>query len=382
MKSLTALIFLRLSFVVTLAFVLGFLLILSVGRNFFVEKMYEDSAFTARVLSRNLEANYKHQLASLENLLPLDKNSFSSDYELKHLFEGFLSFDNIFTTLHYYDASGKLLVAVKRESVPPYKIENNFHERKDPSFAQFADKAMQDQFPAVSEVFYTSKGKPYQTYLVPILKNGKTIGIVSGGIFLAPEQLGYLLSGVSSSPKHIFALADSQGRLLLKSDTLSEDLLPAIIPYLEFSAQEMATKSQSSVSSEDYEMGPPFYMVTEKIKSLGFTITYGVSHDFIKDRQVELFKLFVLGLSLSLMIAFGLTFMISRLLSHSLDEATDALRHLNVGDFSVQIQDRKTDLFPNVSQLINSIAAKLRKDRTLGEIWSGDKELKDFLDGK
>lgn len=381
MKSLTALIFFRISLVVTLIFGMGFSLILSVGHNFFVEKMYEDSTLTAQVLSRNLEANYKHQIASLENLLPPNKNRFNSDYELKNLLEGFLSFDNIFTTLHYYDAKGKLILAVKRESVPPYKIEDNYHDRKDQSFSQFADETLKSQQPAVSEVFYTSKGKPYQTYLVPILEKNKVVGIVSGGIFLAPEQLGYLISGVSSSPKHIFALADSRGQLLLKSDTLTDELLPEITPYLKYSAQEMSSKAKNSVSTKNFS-GPRFHLVTEKIKSLGFTVTYGVSHDFIKDRQMELFKIFVLGLSISLMIAFVLTFMISRLLSQSIDEATDALKRLNVGDFSVQIPERKSDLFPTMTSLINSIAAKLRKDRTLGEIWSGDQDLKDFLDGQ
>lgn len=381
MKSLTAVIFFRLSLVVTLAFVLGFVLILSVGQKFFVAKMYEDSAFTAQVLSRNLEANYQHQLASLDNLFSQEKNKFSSNYELKNIFEGFLAFENIFTTLHYYDIKGNLLVAAKRDSVPNYRIEKNYHDRNDPSFGQFADRTIKSKAPAVSEVFYTSKGKPYQTYLVPMLKNNEVVGLISGGIFLAPEQLGYLLSGVSSSPKHIFALADSNGKLLLKSDTLTENILPEITPYLDYSANEINTKNIDSVSTNDYT-GPSFYLVTEKIKSLGFTVTYGVSHDFIKDRQIEVLKLFVFGLSLSLMVAFGLTFMISRLLSHSLDDATEALREINIGNFSVQIPERKQDLFPTVTQQINHIAAKLKKDRTLGEIWSGDKELKEYLDNK
>lgn len=381
MRSLLFVIFSRLVLIFLVTFLLLAVLLMNVMERSLVASTYEDAEITLGFIARNLEANYQRQLQSLEHFVYGNSETLASPESAGKAFAAFLSFDNIYNSIHYYRADGTLLVAERRTGVPAYKQEKNFHERKGSSFVSLAERVLRTGEPAAGEVEYTSEGKPYQVYVVPHKRGNRVRGIVSGGIYLAEAQMGYLLGGLSSSSRHLFLLSDGRGRVIFRSAGTGVDDRAELQAYLNLAAEKL--QEQPLVSSRDLFTGSlPYLISSVRLSSLQFVVTYGVAREFLWQRERELRSLFAFGLILCLFVAFLFAFFLSRRISSPLDAAIEQVRRLQIGDFSARISGKDAQLFPDLSEGLNEIAQKLEKDRALGEIWCGDAELRRYLEGK
>ena len=310
-----------------------------VGKNSLEQFSRADYENLIRSVSHHVEASLQEQLQSLDQIAKMPALQPFDPPTARATVVAFLGFDNIFSTIHVYQPDGSLLFAEKRPSVPAYKISNNFHQGLNKDYERLAETVLQTQRPMASRTNFTSSGQLYQTYVVPIINDGKTVGLLSGGVFPNVRGLEKWIEGLKLGDDNFLEITDSQGRTIARTGRTPE-------------------------SFETY---------SATIPSLNLVVTLGAGTARLEARLDEWFEILVILFSVGVLVNLAITTWIGRRLSRPFSEIVTKLDAIERGDFRARLAAvTRTDEIGMLSEKIQRISDRIEKHRILGEFWVAD----------
>ncbi len=375
MTSIRALIFSRLALVVvaylTLTVGVGYGLL----RHVMTEFVVTDAAASLDFVISNITSNYETQLQPLARLATLDGLSPYDAATAARQIQVFLALNPLFGTVHVYRADGTRVLAERRSDILPYALERNFRERPDAAFIRLAEQVLQTGRAALSETFRTSTGDLLQTYVVPLHdgpQSRRVTGLLSGGVFPHQHHLNHLVAGLTLAPGNLIVISDLAGNRIVASGVASETVRQTLQPHVV--AAVAAADAHPDATAPLITRTPAYVFLSRPIPALKLVATLGINTAQLREKQSQLarygFVLAMIGFVLSL----GAAVLIGNRLSRPFVAIAAGLRRLTLGDFTTPVAYQGGDEIGQVASLVDNLAAKLDKDRYLGELWSTDEE--------
>ncbi len=339
MKSIRGILFRYISLVWLLGLVIVTGAAYLVGKNSLEQFSRDDYENLSQSVAHHVETSFQEQLHSLDQIAEMSGfRPFDRD-QARATVVAFLSFENIFSTIHVYEPDGALSFAERRPSVTDYQIEPNFHQKTDADYVRLAEAVLASQRPKASATYFTSSGELYQTYLVPIVNDGKTVGLLSGGVFPNLRGLETWIDGLKLGDDNFLEIADSRGRVVARTGRPSESFEShvAIIP------------------------------------SLNLVVTLGAGRARLEGRLREWFKILVTIFTIGVIVNLAITTWIGRRLSRPFAEMSAKLDALEKGDFHVRIASgARTDEIGLLTEKLQRVSDRIEKHQMLGEFWAAD----------
>ena len=290
-------------------------------------------------VAHHIETSFQEELQALDQVAGMSAFQPFDRPAARTTVAAFLGFDNIFSTIHVYEPDGTLAFAEKRPSVTAYQIEGNFHNKADADYVRRAEQVLATGKPLASPTYYTSSGELYQTYLVPIINDGKAVGLLSGGVFPDLSGLEKWIEGLKLGDDNFLEITDSSGRVV----------------------------AHSGRPAHTYET----YSAT--IPSLNFVVKLGASTARLEARLSEWLKILVIIFAVGVLVNLVITTWIGRRLSRPFAEIRAKLDALEQGDFRVRLATRaRSDEIGVLSEKIQKISDRIETHQMLGEFWAGD----------
>ncbi|MBI4861066.1 MAG: methyl-accepting chemotaxis protein [Candidatus Riflebacteria bacterium] len=368
------------------ASVLGFFVAAAAVVAFVVDRTIHDSILDesstlVSFVAFNIKSTYLEQLKAAERLAAMRGFSPFEQASAQRTVEEFLQFDNIFGTVHVYRSDGRLLFARRRASVAPYVVEPSFRSKPDPEYIQRADRVLAGRVPLATRTFSTSAGELYQTYLVPIAdpeKPGRVFGILSGGVFPLLKRLDPLLTGLNLGAGNCIVVCDARGNVLGRGGISPGESVAGLADHLRAATSRffagVPRAGQEPVFVEDAIAGRSHVFLSVPVKELEIVVTLGLAAATITARRNLLMKYFFLALVAGLLASLLVSVHLGNRLARPLGALADGIRQLIAGNFSHRIGHRADDEVGAVSRLVDDLAAKLEKDRFLGDLWNAEDE--------
>jgi HAMP domain-containing protein len=354
---------------------------LSVGAiYFFSSQMIEDFVLEdhRRLLhhvATNINSNLSQHLSALDRFaLKLTDKPLSAS-AMRPLLEDFIAYGNVFTTLHLYKPDGELILNSKRESVQPYKAEQNIIKEGRPEVAEQFQKVVQTGVPILSDLVRTRKNFYYQIYYVPIYdKTKKLKAVLTGGLFPSFTKIDYLLAGMTMSEKNFIALFGRDIGIVAASGQ------PADSKILQALAADVIGLHGSATNEELKEFAysdakENYVVLTEFIPALKYWLTLGVNRQLMFEKQKRILNYVFAILCLSVFFCIFLSIFLGRRLSDPFERLAEAFKQIHLGNFDHSIQYDKNDEIGYLYSLVNKMSEKIKKDQYLGEFWTSDGEL-------
>lgn len=391
MKSIRSIVFFSLFILISTFFLIltgvSYFLIQNVIPQFVVE----DSSTSLTYIVENIRENYYGQLSGLDTIANAPAFTDYSRRDAEQLAKNFLHFGNTFQTVHAYKNTGELLFATKRQDFPDYQPEKSFYMHRDSFFVELAKRVIETRKAETSQVLYTShKHRPYQVYVVPILsktKDGPISGILSGAVFLPLPRFDALINGLALSRNNFLIVSDINGKVIMSNGLEESSENPFLKRHLEHSFDHLEDAKINGAKEELVEHhGPdfnfPFILVSQKFREADLLVTLGVNTAAIELRKSQLIQYLLIGYTVCLFLLLGLSVILSRRISRPLDEISNTIRQLSLGNFSYRVENPKADELGHMGNLVNKLAEKMEKDRYLGYLWGTEDEVDEILKGR
>lgn len=390
MRSIRSTIFTRL-----LVLVISFFLFIATGAYFLVDRamtqfVINDNSRAVAYIAGNIRNNYDDQLRALDPLAAMPAVQSLNAASAGIVIRQFLFFENVFNSVHIYRPNGDLVVAERRTTVPPYRLEKNFHEKTDKSYIALAEQVMRDKRPIASETYYTSRGDVYQTYLVPILKHDdptQVVGILSGGVFHEQHHLDRLIAGLTMATDNFMVVSDGRGTRVASAGAVNAAVFASISTPIAEAAEVFYGLTNSKAPSTDVNVQVistgqkvPYFLLSVAVPEHKLFVSLGVSGGAIQQKRNELLKYLFLGLVIS--------FVLSVIASAYMSRNFNGKMQILVGDIKSLIEGRPialrsssqptADEFTYIRSLLETVSKKIEKDRYLGDLWTSDEDVEDL----
>jgi HAMP domain-containing protein len=371
MRSIRSLIFIRLFSVILIFFVVvsgfAYLLTAETMREFVVS----DAATSLSFIISNIEANYKTDLAALDEVAAMPSFIPFDEKGAQRSVREFLDLPNLFSTVHMYKTDGELVFAELREEPTngPYAPKKNFHQ-KDPQFVSLVESVIREKQPHSSPTFFTKSGSLYQTYVTPVFDDATkqhVIGVLSGGVFPRWKKIDYLLKGLKLGRENFILITDDKGNLI-SSDGITDAM----------AAQVANAHTQQLFMNKKIHLGSSsFIAMSKQIPDQKMIVTLGVNmhplDEKIKEMSYRLLAALVVGLVLCLIASAY----IGEQLARPFREMAETINEINIGNFAVRTKYNRNDEIGYLSERINRLAEKIQKSEYLGNLWSNEVELEE-----
>ncbi|MFC1745435.1 cache domain-containing protein [Candidatus Riflebacteria bacterium] len=153
-------------------------------------------------------------LATRPEIVNFDRQS--AERTLNHYLQGMEVFYNVFV----FDKTGQArVVAYKEErNLELYYKEN--YNKSNPQFASYANEVLKSGKTKLTNTLRLKNGLLLMSYIVPIKKDNKVIGVVSGGCAINEPQLKNLLNRIKPSTDGYIALLEKQGHIAASNQNL------------------------------------------------------------------------------------------------------------------------------------------------------------------
>jgi HAMP domain-containing protein len=306
------------------------------------------------------------------------------------LVKNFLHFQNTFQTVHIYRSGGDLISHHRRDGFPEYKPEKSFYMHKDREFVELAERVIKNRKSETSQVLYTgTRRRPFQTYVVPLFaqgKDGPVWGLLSGAVFLPLPRFDALINGLALSRNNFLVVTDKVGGIVMANGLEEFTENPFLKTHLEHLAHNLQDAKNVSQKEElvDHH-GPdfnfPFILVSQRFHEADLVVTLGVNTEAIEHKKRLLIQYLFVGYTGCLLLLLFLSILVSRRISRPLDEISQTIRQLSLGNFSYRVKENKADELGHMGSLVNKLAEKMEKDRYLGYLWGTEDEVDEILKG-
>jgi HAMP domain-containing protein len=382
-----------------------------------------DGSTSLSFIINNVKANYESDLADLDQMADMKGFLPFDEAVARQVMKRFLEFPNIFSTVHMYKADGTLLFAERRVTMGPYRLRPNFH-LKEPEFVALAEKVIQSKQPMASEVFFSSKGTLYQTYITPVFADeAKTqvFGILSGGVFPRLHRIDYLLRGLKLGQDNFILISDSNGRFIT-SDGITEKDAATIQSHTDRAAHQFfsapvpnagtgSTVPTAGTGSTSPNVGPgstdpdagtgstrsisptgtstnvhtliddgvavgesSFIVMSLPIDELKLVVTLGVNTHLLDEKGRELSYRLLAALGVGLLFSVFASIFVGDRLAKPFRQIAHAITEINKGNLSARAPYNAEDEIGHLSGTINTLAEKIQKSEYLGNLWSTEEE--------
>lgn len=389
-KSLRSLLFSRLAatFLLLLITVLGAVYL--IATKLVADFAVSDNRNSLTLLAGNIRAHYLKELSSLDRLAERPPFSPYKKAAAAELMETFLRIDNPFTTLHAYSADGRLLEVQRRSGIKEYRAEENFRDRKNKDdFTQLAEQVLNTGKPIAGASRYTSSGHLFQLYLAPFFEEGgtKVAGFLSGGVFPRLHRIDYLLEGLQLAEGNFIVIADDKGNILARSGlkdsveaVLTREIQIASAAPRAFDPRPDIKKGAHAPLELRLDAGhdSDYLVLGQAIPELRSWVALGVDLAQVRGKREVMVRYVSFAMALGLLLSFFFAARIGGTLSSPLEKLRTALQQLANGNFSYRIGATQTDELHALCRLVDGLAQKMEKDRTLGDLWT-EPEAKELL---
>lgn len=323
---------------------------------------------------QNLQSNYNAQLRTLDvvtGLAPIQR--LQSD-EGGRLVERFLEFSPWFESVHLYRRSGETVLARRRDWPGPYHVKRNFHD-KDPRFIRLAETILAGKTERALDTFETDSGELYQVYVVPVRApgGGAPVAVLSGAVFPSRQNVNRLVEGLRLSNENFFVLSDGDGRILASAGYLPPPETRAW--WTEF--VKMTPPSYQKVADTLLPGRPGRdILVAQAVPELNLTAALAMNEAGMLRRLQGVKNILLAIFGATLVVAALSAAWLGSLIARPFQELTDALRQILAGRGGVRLNEERKDEVGETARMVNRLAAKLERERVVGEFWSAEPEEK------
>ncbi len=378
LRSIQSLIFIRLFSIIIIFFAVV------AGFTYFVTSeaikqfALSDASTSLTFIVNNIEGNYKSellaidQIADMHGFIPFDKEI------ARTIIKEFLALPNIFTTVHMYKTDGELIFAERRLTFnkSPYHPKSNFNQKEN-SFAQLANKVIQEKHPYSSEAFFTWNGALYQTYITPVFSDREkknVIGVLSGGVFPRLKKIEYLLQGLKLGNENFILITDSRGNFITGDGISEKDANTTLKKHTDAAAvqffKDVESKTRKPFMSQRMMVGDAsFAVMSLPIPELKMLVTLGFNTHPIDLKTHELSNRLYFALIIGFLLSLFASVFVGERLSRPFREIAQTVDEINLGNFSARNTYRGEDEIGQLSQRINMLAEKIEKSEYLGNLW-------------
>ena len=324
-----------------------------------------------RFLANNIESNFTQHLQQLDQLSKRITLEELSPAQAKLRLQAFLDFENIFWSIHYYQPKGDLLFAVKRAENADYKPESNIYNVPDQPIKDLFRRVLREKRKRLSPIIKTKEGFIYQAYFVPVLnQQGDVTGMMGGAISPTLSRYDYLTKGLNLSKENFFALVGQEAGVISSEGIFEDEALMERLNGDFFSHPEAGI--QMKIWQKE---GQDFLVFYQFIPSLKYWLIFGLADQLIESKVRGILRwTFLAFIALFVFCLIVANFLGTRL-SAPISRVTQSLKSILLGDFSQQVSYSKEDEIGYLCHLTNLLAAKIQKEKALGEFWSDEEEL-------
>lgn len=377
MRSIRSIIFIRL-----FAIIFVFFFVVSCFAYFLTEDIIRqfvvsDSLTSLSSIANNVKTSYKSNLEDLDEIRDMAGFLPYKEAQAQKIVKRFLQFPNIFSTIHMYNKEGQLLFNMKRPSVRPYEVKQNFNEREK-AFSSLANKVLKEKKPSASEVFYSPRGTLYQIYITPVfsdLDKTEIFGVLSGGVYLRLRRIDHLLHGLQLGKENFILITDSRNKLITVSG-LNENNVPKIVFNHTKSASSLffepdkKAKNSSYINENLTANKSSFIVVSIPIDELKLVATLGINTNKINSEVRELSNRLLVAMVVGLLLSLIASIVLGNRLATPFRKILDAIEKINAGDFTARVDYEGEDEIGYLSKAVNDLAQKIQKNNYLGNLWS------------
>lgn len=381
MHSIRALVFSRLILVLAVFFGLVGGLAFFLTRTILAQFFLEDHARAVGFVTRNIRSNFQADLAALDGLARMDGLTPFDSPKGARLLEQFLSFENVFGSVQVYRADGKLLLDHRRDSIRPYRAEENFRRKRDRGFIETANLVLATGKSATTQTLRRTRGDLYQAYLVPLVrpaKAGRTpevIGLLSGAIFYGEGKLDYLVKGLRLERDNFVLLTDTRGNILAHDGVGDPNHPRLLAPEIQQATEHLFDGGASAGRAPLYTVtlplakGSRYTVFAGAIEDLKLTLTMGASWETVRYKEALLLKWLFAAMAGGLVLCFLASMLIAEQLAKPFGVLTAAAKALDEGDFSTRIAYDEQNELGYLCAVMNRLTRKVDKGRLLGHLW-------------
>lgn len=358
------------------------LVLLTLSLYFLSERLVENFVLQDHIrivdhLSTNIQAQIKEKLRALDVV--------AKDYEegnqglngtkenLKNLFH----FQRSFTAAHVYNVDGKFLFNVRRSDIPEYKAEQNIFEISyvDQEYFEAFKKSHQEKKPYMSKLYKTRRGFAYQTYFLPLVKNGKVDYVLSVAVSTQGGDLANVVHDLSMSNNNFISFYSKEAGFFNSfqlPESLKDDLLK----------QENLTEDAAPTTFEHVVDGVPYYLLARFLPDVNTWMVFGINPKTVNQKLNTIYKYLIIFIVFVALIGFLFAYQLGKRLAAPLDSIIAVLKQYHIGNFKAKVAYKSNDDFMFLAQLINKLGNKLEKDQVLGLYWSNEEELRKIKAGE
>jgi len=327
-------------------------------------------------LSANIEANLQQHLRELDELAKRKEIVSLNKAEATEELEAYLSFVNLYTSIHLYSKNGDLLLAVKRDSMPEYKPKSNIHDQADKSLALLLDQVLKEGKALISDISRARSGLLYQIYAAPVRNAaGEVVSILMGGFSPVVTNFDFLTEGLEFDNKNFVSLYAKQVQVLAVSggDQITQEIEAV---SAEAAAVNAGSNEITKINHKD------FIILAKYLPTLRYWLVYGLNRSVLKAKEeVVLHYLFLLFCVCSLF-CFAFSSFLGRRISKPFELLVKGFKQLHLGAFEYRINYNKKDEMGYLCHLFNRQMDKIQKDKILGEFWTNEEELEKIKNGE
>ncbi|HEY9715162.1 MAG TPA: HAMP domain-containing protein, partial [Chroococcales cyanobacterium] len=382
-RSIQSIIFIRLFIIILIFFGVVSAVAYFLTRETMRQFVVSDASTSLSFIINNVKTNYQSDLTALDQIANMDGFLPFDEARARPLLKDFLEFPNIFSTVHMYQADGKLLFAERRATMGAYYLKPNFH-LKEPEFVELAERVIREKRPAASNVFYSKKGTLFQTYVTPVFSDEAkqhVFGILSGGVFPRLQKIDHLLKGLKLSQENFILITDNNAHFICSDGIAEADAGKYTSRHTLRAAKQFFAEPAQAVEhtliSEKIKLGKSsFIVLSQPIPELKLIVTLGVNTHRIDEKTRELSYRLLVALAAGMVLTLFASIFIGDRLAKPFRRVVRAVDQINSGNFSARVDYGGDDEIGYLSKSINRLAEKIQKSEFLGNLWSTEDELR------
>jgi methyl-accepting chemotaxis protein len=267
---------------------------------------------------------------------------------------------SLFNNIYYFSPEGPLRAAAYADGRDPkrYADENfmNYAEQEKTS-AVYLDlvRALETRTPVFSAFFKSNTGRLMNSFIVPVVREERVIGLLSCGIVLdRTSKLLEMMESLKPHPNGYVALINNEGSVLLKAGDMPEGFAPGA---------DWQNNQDQLIRSSGY------LQAVLRLEKSGLGICTGLPEDAVAELLNRLRTgtiSFTFGVGL-LVCIFGI--FAASVLTAPLNDLVNGLKQLRSGRSGERIDRRASGEIAEAIAIYNDLSDKIRKDAVLNKTW-------------
>lgn len=280
--------------------------------------------------------------------------------EIQNFLQVAVDSSSLFNNIYYFDPTGPLVAAAYADHRDLSKYANeNFmtYAEQEKTRAVHNDllRALETRIPVFSAFFKSSTGRLMNSFIVPVVRGDKVIGLLSCGIVLdRTSKLLELMESLKPHPNGYVALINNEGNVLLSAGSIPQGFAPG---------KDWQSFEDSLIKEAGY------LQAVLRLEKSGLGVCTGLPESAIiglleRLRKGTIFFTLAVGIIVSLFGIFAASIMIS-----PLNDLVRGLKLLRSGKAGERIDRRASGEIAEAISVYNDLTEKIKKDAGLNKIW-------------